>query len=232
MGEAVAELAEVVGRGAGGLDVQDAGQAVSGAPAVAFAGGDGAQVAVPDDQGDPAAGQAGDVPGNLRQPAEPRPPEEPRQGRIDPVPGVDQDRLTRADVSVNLALITDQPIPPAAAPGGMARPGPAPPSTATTACLPPDADAPQNASGRRGSSRARTRCATACLGPGRAAGSAMRRPAASLLGAAPRSGRAARPARTAIVAVAAAGLQRAACLAQGEKFCDRTISSSVTEVIR
>src|SRR6266536_1443679 len=69
--EAVAELAEVVGRGAGGLDVQDAGQAVAGAPAVAFAGGDGAQVAVLDGQGDPAAGQAGDVPGDgAAEPAE------------------------------------------------------------------------------------------------------------------------------------------------------------------
>ena len=51
--EAVAELVEVVGHGAGGLDVQDGAQPVAGAPAVAFAGGDGAQVAVLDGQGDP-----------------------------------------------------------------------------------------------------------------------------------------------------------------------------------
>jgi CIC family chloride channel protein len=54
---------EVAGHGGGGLDVQDAGQAVAGAPAVALAGGDGPQVSVLDRQGDPAARQARDVPG-------------------------------------------------------------------------------------------------------------------------------------------------------------------------
>ena len=88
-------------------------------------------------------------------------------------------------------------------------PGLAPSRTGITAGLPHDADAPQSASGRRGSSRATTRRVTPTWGAGGAAGSA-RAAAASMHRPASGSGRAGRPARTAIVTVAAAGLWRPA----------------------
>jgi hypothetical protein len=62
--DAFVKVVEVVGHGAGGLEVQYPAQSVACAAAVAFGHGGGAQVAVLEGERDAPAREAGDVPGD------------------------------------------------------------------------------------------------------------------------------------------------------------------------
>jgi hypothetical protein len=109
---------QVAGHGGGGLDIQDAGQAVAGTPAVALTGGDGAQVTVLDRQRDPPPGQARNVPGYRAPSFRTRCVQscscrdssgDPRKTRFAQVPGISQDlaRSIIAETGLDMSRFPD-----------------------------------------------------------------------------------------------------------------------------